>query len=899
MNIMSFWKLLSRSRALFQKRKLDAEMNEEMRSHIEMRTQENIASGMPPGEARYAALRQFGSSESHKETCRDERGLRRLDNLLLPGTRASLSARQLRKNPGFTAVAVLTLALGMGANTAIFSLIDAVMLRSLPVKEPAGLYFLKYAGAKGIGFSPPYPCFERIRARAQSISGVAACGGGGDFNIQIDGQTERVSGRRVSGDYFNVLGLNPTAGRLLAADDDRLDPPVAVISYGYWQRRFGESPGAIGKTFVFAMGGDKGTEDRSFTIVGVTPSDFHGLLPGHTDDLMIPITTIGPDMLHDPRSPWFESLARLKPGFAPPRARAEIDAIFQAFMEDFPQSADSRRDQFHHMEIVSAARGLDELQKRFSRPLAALMAVAGLVLLIACSNLTNLLLARSAKREREFAIRIALGAGRMRLLRQLLVETSMLFGAGAVVGGLLASWAARGLTSFFATGRRPILLDVHWDWRVLSFNAGLPFLATLTFGMAPMLRSMRADPHSAMKEGARGGVSRKRMQLGGQLAAFQVALSLILVVVASLFIRSFGNLRAADLGFRADHVAVMSIQLMESAYTQEMPRIAAWDRMLAEVRNFAGMQSAGLSMMTPLDGNGRRVGFSAPGFQPHSDEDALIFLNTVSEDYFNTVGTPLLRGRAFTGNDRLGAPNVAMLNESAARYFFAGRDPIGTFVNINERKCRIVGIVQDAKNTDIRLGAGRFIYVPFRQPYDRNFAMTLSFRSTNEPVPLMAAVQRRLRRLGPDILITRTRTLAQQRDESLLQDQLISALSTAFGALGLILTAVGLYGVLAYSVARRIPEIGIRMALGATRGDVLAMIVRQGMSVSLLGITLGLIGALLLRRLMQGLLYGVSASDPVTLVGMPALIAFVALIACWLPARRAARIEPMVALRTE
>jgi predicted permease len=627
------------------------------------------------------------------------------------------------------------------------------------------------------------------------------------------------------------------------------------------------------------------------------PSGFYGLAPGHTDDLMVPVTTIGPAMLTDPGSPWFESVARLKPGVPSLQARAEIDAIFQAFMGEYPQSAEARRDQFRRMELASASRGLDELRKRFSRPLTALMALVALVLLVACANITNLLLARAAKRTREFAIRIAIGAGRGRLLRQLFVETATLFLLGAAAGGLLALWATRIFTIFFAAGPRPILLEVHWDWRVISFTVGMSLLASLIFGAAPILRAIRTDPHMAMKDGARATDSRSRLEMGRLLVAFQVGLAMILLVSALLFLRTLHNLRSVDPGFRVDKVALLTIHLTESSYTSEAQRIAAWGETLAVTRSLPGVRSASLSMMTPLDGSGRRVGFKAPGFQPLSDGDTFISLNTVSEDYFSTLGTPLLSGRAFTEGDNLGAPNVAMLNESGARHFFAGRDPIGTVVNINERQYRIIGVVRDAKHEDIRGDAGRYIYIPMRQPYDRNFLMTLSIRSTSDPEPLIPTIQTRVRSVSPDILITGARTLADQLDESLLQEHLISTLAATFGVLALALSAVGLYGVLAYSVARRATEIGIRVALGARPAQVTWSIVRQTMLLVALGLAAGAPTSIFIATAAANLLYGVTPTDFSTLAIAATLLVVVAFVASYLPARRAGRIDPMAALR--
>jgi len=865
-----------------------ADFNEEVRAHLQLEADDWKGDGLPETEARAAARRAFGNVTAAEERFYQRGRLVWLDHLLqdlLYGLRA------MRKSPGFTATVVFTLALGMGANTAIFSLMDTVLLRSLPVKDPASLYFLNNAGALETGGSPPYPCFERFRALSKSFTGIAAYSPN-DHGIRIDGTVEQVDGAEVSGNYFGLLGIAPFAGRLLDYGDERLDPPVAVISYPYWQRRFGGNPDAIGKTFTL--------DDRTFTIVGITPKEFTGLGPGRHDDVTMPFTLVGPNLLRSTGSWFFDSVARLGPGVTAEQARAEIDPIFQAFMNEFPVSADARREYFHHMVLTRASRGMDQLRKRFSRPLWVLMAVVALVLLIGCANITNLLLARAAKREREFAVRVAIGAGRSRLFRQVLVETGLLFAAGAAAGIAVAWFAARRAIAFFAAGAHPILLEVHWDWRVLGFAAGLSLLATLIFGAAPMLRAMRVDPHAAMKDGGRATASRGRIGMGQFLVAFQVALTMILLAGAGLFLRTLGNLHTADAGFHAAQVALILIHLPDPTYHDPALRIELWDRLLADVRRQPGVQSASLSFLTPMDGKTREVGFAVPGFQRHSDQDRSIGLNTVSEDYFRTLGTPLLQGRDFTPNDWAETAHVALLNESARRHFFGGRDPMGTVVNIWGRvPYRIVGVVQDARQADLRQPPVPFLYIPMRQPVDQGAFMMLSIRTSGDPLRMMAAIERRARGLGPDIHIVRTDTLARQIDQSLLQERLISTLATAFGVLALLLSAVGLYGVLAYAVGRRTSEIGIRMTLGALPGQVAWSILRQTLGLVAMGLAGGIAGAIFLARAAEKLLYGVTPTDAVALATSAILLSAVACLASYLPARRAGRIDPVSALRSE
>jgi predicted permease len=866
-----------------------SDFTEEIQTHLQLEADDLKAEGLTDAQALLGARKAFGNVTAAQERFYERTRLVWLDDL---GRDLRFGLRMMRRSPAFTAAAVLTLALGMGANTAIFSLMDAVLLRSLHVKDPASLYFLNNAGARGVGGSPPYPCFERFRSQAKSLAGIAAYAVG-DFGIRVDGPIEQVDGARVSGGYYGVLGLTPFAGRLLTAEDERLDPPVAVISYGFWQRRFGGNPDAIGKTFALdgTLGGQR------FTIVGITPRGFNGLAPGRNDEVMMPITIAGPKVLTAPHTWWFRSIARLKPGVSAEQARAEIDPIFQAFMNEFPESSEARRDHFDHMECTSASRGLDDLRKQFSRPLWALMALVGLVLLIACANITNLLLARAATRAREFAVRVAIGAGRARLLRQLLVETGLLFAAGAIAGLGLARWAAHGVIAFFATGSRPILLDAHWDWRVLGFTAGLSLLATVIFGAAPILRAMRANPHIAIKDGGRATSSRGRLESRQLLVVLQVALSLILLAGAALFLRTLKNLYKIDPGFRADQVALISIHLPDTSYHEAAARIGFWDRLLADVRSVAGVRSASLSTMTPLDGTTETWGFTAPGFQPRSDQDRSIGVNIVSEDYFTTLGIPLLQGRDLTKADQLGTVSVALLNDSAARHYFGGRDPIGAMGKLNDRPYRIIGVVQDARQLDLRQEAGRFIYIPMRRIGGARLA--LSIRTAADPRPLIAAIQGRVGGLGPDVHIVRSDTLERQVDESLLQERLISTFATAFGLLALVLSAVGLYGVLAYSVARRTSEIGIRMSLGARPAQVAGSILRQTTVLVAIGIAAGIPASMALASMVASLLFGVTPTDILTQGGAAILLATVAFGASYLPARRAGRIDPLAALRCE
>jgi ABC-type antimicrobial peptide transport system permease subunit len=841
----------------WRRRRKTNDFSEEIRSHLELEAVELETEDMTKEEAERMARVGFGNVAAAQERFNLRHRVVWIDNMVQD---VKYGLRAMAKSKGFMASAVLTLALGIGANTAIFSLINAVLLRSLPVEEPNQLYFVRYSGDAGVGIAPPYPYFERVQAQTKSFSGVAAFNGPGDMKIRMNGNIERANGSHVSGDFFGVLGLRPAAGRLLTPADQKLNPAAAVISYDYWQKRFGEEASAVGTTFVL--------DATQFTIVGVMPRGFKGMKPGSTSDYVLPMTTMlimphdGAGMLADTNSPWFEMVGRLKPGVQPEQALAETNTIFQAYFKDYPVPPEMQRSLYREAVLVSAARGLDYMRKDFSKPLVALM---------------------------------ALGAGRSRLFRQLLVETALLFAAGMGAGALAAWYAVKALTVFFASGARPIHLDAYWDWRVPAFTVGISMLATVVFGAAPILRAVRTDPQTALKDGAKSSGSRGQVDLGRMLVVLQVSLSLVLLVGAMLFLRTLRNLHAIDTGFRPEPVVVTTAQLLESSYGQEAARVIMWDRLLDAVKSLPGVESASVSEMTPLDTSGRHVGFSVPG--PHPEDG--LSMNTVSEDYFKTLEAPLLRGRSFTSGDDLQATHVAVLNASAAKRYFGERDPIGTTVHVNDAAYRIVGVVRDIKEADLRKEAGALIYLPMRQPYDRNFSMTLSVKTAADQATMITAIEKQVRAVGPDTLVTHTGTMVEQIDDTLVQERLISGLTAAFGVLALLLSAVGLYGVLAYSVVRRTQEIGIRLALGEMPGQVLRGILGETAWLVGVGLAVGIPTSMLAARAAASLMYGVSPKDMWAQMTAASVLAAVGLAASFIPAYRASRINPLEALRYE
>jgi predicted permease len=823
---------------------------------------------------------------------------RRLEDEMFQDLRYGV--RMLLKHKGFTAVAVLSLALGIGANTAIFSLIDAVLLKMLPVEQPEQLYFIQNVGPRrSDGGAPPYPCFERFREHNQSFTGMAAFTGVGQ-RLKIDGQLEEVRGQGVSGNFFSLLGINAVLGRTFSPADDAVpsqggpDGLVAVISYNYWTSRFGRAPSVIGKVVQL--------DNDPVTIIGVAPPHFYGLVPGSNPNLWLPMMTAGAAALAAKETWWLDAVGRVKPGVPIEQARAELDTIFQSYMDGTGMNAEARREAFNRIELRPANRGLNELRRQFAQPLQALMAIVALVLLIACANVANLLLARAAGRRKEFAVRLALGASRLRLLRQVLTESLLLVTLGGLLGLLFARWGSAFLVSFFATGRRRIFVNLPLDYRVLLFTAAVALLTGLLFGLAPALQATRIEPNSALKEGASTS-TRARSRFGNALVVAQVALSLLLLIGAGLFVRTLHNLKTLDAGFRPEGVMTMGINPPEGAYQGER-LTALWKDVLARVERLPSVRAASLTTLSPLSRADRGVAIEVAGFSPSSDRDKGIRLNQVSPGYFQTYGVPIVQGRSLTGADNETAPRVALLNEAAVRFYFGDRNPLGAQVRFGQREqasppYEIVGVVKDGRNKNLREADTRTIYLPITQARDRLGRLTLAVRAEGKPTELTSAISNELRGIGPDIMLTNVVTLSEQIDQSLMQERLVATLSLFFGLLALLLACIGLYGVMSYDVARRTNEIGIRMALGADASRVVRLVVRETLGWVAFGIALGLGAALTTTRWLESLLFGLKPSDPLT-IGLAALILLaVAAIAGYLPARRASRVDPLVALRHE
>jgi len=816
-------------------------------------------------------------------------------------------ARLLRANPGFTAVAILSLALGIGANTAIFQLLDAVRMRSLPVQDPQDLAFIRIADrnwASG-SFNGYYsqltnPMWEQIRQQQQGFSGVFAFGGE-RLNLARGGEAKNAEVMWVSGGFFNVLGVPPLLGRVFTqADDQRgCSTAGAVISYSFWQRSYGGDPSAIGKTLTL--------ESHPFEIVGVTPANFHGIDVGKSYDVAIPICVEpvlrGEYSYLDKRNYWWLSAGgRLKPGMPLERATAQLQAIsaavFQATLP--PQYGPEGIKHFlaYKLGAFPAANGVSQLRKQYESPLWLLLGIAGLVLLIACANLANLILARASAREREISVRLALGASRPRLIRQLLAESMLLAVLGALGGVLLAQFVSRFLIRLITTEGHTIVVNLGLDWRLLGFTAALAMLTCILFGLTPALRATRMSPALVMNASGRGlTATRERFGVRRVLVITQIALSLVLVAGALLFVFSLRNLLSVDAGFNQTGVMVVDVDFSKLKIPKEQ-RFDYKRQLLDRLRGVPGVESAATVSIVPMSGNGWNQQVVLDG-QKKGDS----LMNRVSPGYFKTMGTPLLAGRDFGDQDTPNSPKTAIVNELFAKKYIGG-NPIGKTFHIDvgvgepDPAIEIVGIVRDSKYYDLRSDFEPTAFFPEAQDRQPDEFTDVVVRSSMSGSALMGALRHGFEEISPAISIE-FHVLTTWIRDGMLKERLMATLSGFFGLLAGVLATIGLYGVISYMVARRTSEIGIRMALGATPANVLSMVLREAMRLLLIGVAVGTLLAAAAAQTAKALLYGLKPYDPFTLAVAVLTLGVVAIAASFLPARRAAGLEPMAALREE
>jgi predicted permease len=855
---------------------------------------------------------RFGNPAVQKERARERDVLPWLESL---GADVRYALRSLRKSPGFALVAILSLGLAIGANTAIFSLIDAVMLRSLPVPRPEELVRVTTpARSGGLGEGSDNftnPLWEAIRDRQDVLSGAFATADE-RFDLAGGGPSRPVAGAWVSGGYFSTLGVRPAAGRLLVpADDRRGCAPAAVLSYGFWEDAYGADPSVVGRTLSL--------DGHPFEIVGVSAPGFSGIEVGRATQVFVPLCTMpivkGGQGVLDDRSTWFLYIfGRLRPGLttedAGRRLAALAPAVFGATVpEDWPTEA---KDAYRRTTLtaVPAANGYSGVRSRYQDALVAMMAAVGLVLLIGCANVANLLLARASSRRHEVAVRLAIGAGRGRLVRQLLTESLLLSLLGAVVGLLLASAATRLLGRYLpmrgAMRGEAVWLDLSLNGRVLAFTLVVATGTAVLFGLVPAWRSARVDPKAAMKTGERSIVEgHSRFRLGKALVVGQIALSLVLVVGAGLLLGTFRRLASVDPGFEPAGVLLASLDLTNAGYPQEeLPRVKR--EILDRVRATPGVESASAAIFTPLSGGGWNGDIEVDGYTPTGPRDAQVFFNGVSDDFFSTLGAALLAGRDFDEGDVAESQPVAIVNEAFVKKFFHGANPVGRRVTVkgrltgdDDKPLDVVGVVRDTPYRSMRDAGDPLVFLPLRQldGPDRP-ALELALRGRGAASSLIRTVTGAVGEVNPSISI-RYRTLEAQMDASLARERMLAMLSGLFGGLALLLAVVGLYGTMAYTVAKRRNEIGIRIALGAARARVLRLVLGEAGRLVLLGVLVGGVAAVAATRRVAPFLFGVTPSDPTTWLTSAAILAGVGLLAGAVPAWRAARMEPNAVLRAE
>jgi len=811
--------------------------------------------------------------------------------------------RALRRTPLVTAVAILSLALGIGANTAMFSIVDALILRSLPVPHAARLALITQNGVQS---SLTNPIWEEIRERPTLFDGAFAWGGT-RFNLASGGEAEYINGIFASGAMFDVLGVSAIVGRTFTtADDRRGEGLVAVISHAYWQRRYGGARDVIGQAITL--------NQVPFTIIGITPKSFLGPEVGSGFDVAVPLgseaAVYGAESSLDRRSYWWLNLmARLRPGQSLAEANAALRTVQPQMREATmpPHYRPESRDQYlkEPFTLVAATRGTSELRDEYSRPLLTIMAVVALVLLIACGNIANLLLARAASRRHELSVRQALGASRWHLARQLLAESAVLSSFGAVLGCLVAVVGSRLLVRQLSTGSTQVALDLSVDWRLFAFTALVAIATALLFGTLPALRASRARPMEAMREQGRGNTADGRVGLGGGLVIAQVALSLMLVVGAGMFVRTFATLSRLQLGFDHDRLLLVNIGAQRSA-VDSSGRLALYERVRQAALAIPGVTQAALSTVTPVSGSTWNTSVTIDGAPPPPSGEHLISnVNFLSAGWFATYGTPLLAGRDFDDRDRRGAPQTVIVNETFVRRFLGGASPLGRTVREPgeagqpDQVYEIVGLAADAVYGSLRDSVPPTMYQSLPQQRRVMSFVGLAVRaSAGEPGLLARSVVDAVTRVDPGLVLT-VRTMATQVANSLQQERLVALLSGFFGALALLLAGLGLYGVTAYSVTRRRAELGIRMALGSAPAGVLRLVMaRVGVLVAS-GILVGGLGTWYTARFVDALLFGMGPGDPTSLVAGAAVLGGVGLLAGWVPARRAARIDPAVVLREE
>ncbi len=845
-------------------------------------------------------------SDSAEEVTHEMRNLRSFEGLLQD---VRYGLRVMRKNPGFSLVAVMSLTLGIGANTLIFSLLNAVLLRSLPVQEPDSLVVLKVAKPdRQSEASFSYPLYRDLRDQNTVFSDVVAHNVV-PVTITTETESERATTELVSGNFFTTLGVKAAQGRLLNESDDvRQDGhPVAVLNYSFWQSRFGGASQAVGQ--VIRING------FPFTIVGVASKGFFGVEMGSSPDLWVPIMmqarimTGGPpgNMLERRTAYWLPIMARVKPGINEQEAQSATEVLYQQILQQEVQNLPADHPlrgmlSGRHLELQPLSQGMSRLRAQFSRPLLVLMGMVAILLLAACVNLANLLLARAAGRRQEIAIRLSIGASRSRIIRQLLTESMLLSVIGGALGLAFAYQSGEAVLAFLPQSTIPLTVQLHTDVRVLIFTLAISVATGVVFGLIPALQATRSELTSALKNEQTRAQRGRRLQLTSGLVVGQVALSLLLLASSALLVRSLQNLRGMDSGYNPKNVLTASVDVGLNGYNATKAR-AFYDDLLIRVGNLPGASVVSLADGGPLSRRRTIKGVSVEGYpaQPGQQPDTIV--THIMPHFFDAVGMLLLAGRDITGDERDNTPKVAVVNDTFVQRYLGDGEPLGKHIGLGGEgtplDTEIVGVVRSAKDRSLRDEVSPTVYLPFLQSPDTMGARILYARTTKDPSTLFGSVRHEVSDLDQNLPVLSVRTLSQQVDDSLVQERMMATLASFFGLMALVLALVGVYGVMSYRVAQRTRELGIRLALGAERSQVLWLVLRSALGIVFAGIALGLPMAIAATRLVKSYLFGLTASDPLTFAVMTVILATVAIVAGYLPARRAARVDPVIALRNE
>jgi predicted permease len=903
-----FW---LRLQTLFHRRRIAHELDDEIQFHLEQQVAENIAAGMSPEESRYAAMRAFGNPTVLKEETRDTWGWIVVEQIVKD---LRYGLRMLGKNFGFSAVAVATLALGIGANAAIFTVINAVMLRALPVEHPEELVTVgNPARVHSWGTGTPrtdvfsYPLYRELRENNQVFSSLLASSNLGSLRIAFDGGPETASGRLVTENYFQALGVEALLGRTFTADDGRKpgSDPVLVISYGYWRRRFSADASVIGRKMQL--------NNYPFTIIGVAPPGFFGEVVGDRPDLWAPMM-MQPQLL--PGRNFLESvndaalllIGRLKPGVTIEQARTNVNEVVKRALTvtlDARMSPDDRKAMQNAkfaVAVLPGSRGLSRLRQEFSTALLLLLGMVALVLLVACVNVANLMLARSEARRREIAVRVAMGAGPGRIVRQLLTESVLVALIGGALGLLLAQWGSAVLVSLANTGdQRPLSLAL--DWRVLGFTGGICLSAAIVFGLAPALRFLNVRPGAALKEGGRRAETDPKSSFRRILISAQIALGALVLMTAGLLVRSLRNLQEADLGYSRDRLLLARVDILESGY-----RGAAIQNMTRElIDRFAalpGVRSVTVSSNGLFSGDESSDAIRVDGVASANQLDNVTADDEVGPNYFSTIGDPIVLGREITSEDLARAAHVAVVNETFAKFYFGGRNPLGHKITMHDSQhpdsFEIVGVARDVHDHSVRDTVRRRMYAPLTSAgFDDLGAYNFEIRAVGDSHVLVNSIRTTIRNLNPDLAVDNIKTASELVTDTLTSQVLMAELSTFFGGLVLVLVCVGLYGSMTYRVARRTREIGVRMALGAPREGLIWMVTREACIELAIGGPIGIAAAIAATRLFKAMLFGLSETDPLSIASTILALAGVCLAAAIVPVQRAIRVDPISALRHE